>query len=48
VHAIRTYARQMMRDERNFFAYYFWQVYVITVDGNIQLTGPGGARPAKA
>jgi hypothetical protein len=48
VHAIRTYARQMMRDGRNFFAYYFWQVYVLTVDGNIQLTGPGGARPAKA
>jgi len=46
VHAIRTYARQMMRDERNFIGYYFWQVYVRTVDGNIQLTGPGGVRPA--
>jgi hypothetical protein len=46
VHAIRTYARQIGRDARNFRAYYLWQVYVRTVDGNIQLTGPGGARPA--
>lgn len=46
VHAIRTYARQMTRDPRHYFAYYFWQVYVLTVDGQVQLTGPGGARPA--
>jgi hypothetical protein len=48
VHAIRTYARQIGRDARNYRAYYFWQVYVLTVDGNVQLTGPGGARPARA
>ncbi|MDQ3964767.1 MAG: lytic transglycosylase domain-containing protein [Actinomycetota bacterium] len=46
VRAIRTYARQMTRDPRNFFAYYFWQVFVLTTDGNVQLTGPGGVRPA--
>jgi len=46
VHAIRTYARQIGRDARNYRSYYLWQVYVLTVDGNIQLTGPGGARPA--
>lgn len=46
VHAIRTYARQINRDPRNFFAYYFWQVFVFTTEGNVQLTGPGGVRPA--
>lgn len=46
VHAIKTYARQIHRDPRNFFAYYFWQVFVLTTEGNVQLTGPGGARPA--
>lgn len=46
VHAIRTYARQIRRDERNFFAYYLWQVFVLTTEGNVQLTGPGGVRPA--
>ncbi|HEV3472813.1 MAG TPA: lytic transglycosylase domain-containing protein [Actinomycetota bacterium] len=46
VHAIRTYARQMTRDPRNFYAYYFWQVFVLTTDGQVQLTGPGGVRPA--
>ena len=46
VHAIRTYARQIQRDPRNFFAYYFWQVFVATTEGNVQLTGPGGVRPA--
>ena len=46
VHAIRTYARQINRDPRNFFAYYFWQVFVLTTEGNVQLTGPGGVRPA--
>lgn len=47
VAAIRTYARQMRRDPRNYFAYYLWQVYVLTTEGNVQLTGPGGVRPAK-
>lgn len=46
VRAIRTYARQINRDPRNFFAYYLWQVFVLTTEGNVQLTGPGGVRPA--
>lgn len=46
VHAIRTYARQIRRDPRNFFAYYLWQVFVLTTEGSVQLTGPGGVRPA--
>lgn len=47
VHAIRTYARQMRRDTRNYYIYYLWQVYVLTTEGNVQLTGPGGVRPAR-
>ena len=46
VDAIQIYARQMRRDPRNFYAYYLWQVFVRTTEGTIQLTGPGGVRPA--
>ena len=46
VHAIRTYARQITRDERNYYAFYLYQVYVLTTDGLVRLTGPGGVRPA--
>ncbi len=45
VDAIQTYARYMRRDERNFYLYYFWEVFVLTTRGDVQLTGPGGARP---
>ena len=41
VDAIELYAREMMRDERAFHAYYFWQVFVTTTKGDVQLTGPG-------
>jgi len=41
VDAIQTYARHMERDPRNFYAYYFWQVFVITTKGDVQLSGPG-------
>ncbi|MFN2526154.1 MAG: transglycosylase SLT domain-containing protein [Actinomycetota bacterium] len=44
VDAIQTYARYMKRDERNFYLYYFWEVFVLTTRGDVQLTGPGGAR----
>ena len=44
VDAIVTYAREMMRDERAFYSYYFWQVFVLTTKGDLQLTGPGAAR----
>jgi soluble lytic murein transglycosylase-like protein len=41
VDAIWAYARQMMEDERDFFAYYNWQVFVLTTKGDRRLTGPG-------
>lgn len=44
VDAIQLYAREMMRDERAFYGYYFWQVFVTTTRGEVQLTGPGSAR----
>jgi Transglycosylase SLT domain len=42
VNAILTYYNEMRRDPRNFYAYYFWQVFVKTTKGDVQLTGPGG------
>jgi hypothetical protein len=44
VDAIVTYAREIMRDERAFYSYYFWQVFVLTTKGDLQLTGPGATR----
>jgi hypothetical protein len=44
VDAIVTYAREIMRDERRFYSYYFWQVFVLTTRGDLQLTGPGADR----
>jgi Transglycosylase SLT domain len=44
VDAIVTYAREIMRDERAFYSYYFWQVFVLTTKGDLQLTGPGAGR----
>lgn len=41
VKAILIYARQMMRDPETFYSYYHWQVYVLTKDGDLQLSGPG-------
>ncbi|HJR44828.1 MAG TPA: transglycosylase SLT domain-containing protein [Actinomycetota bacterium] len=41
VDAIQAYARHMRRNPRNFYAYYFWQVFVITTRGDVQLSGPG-------
>ena len=41
VDAVQAYARHIKRDPRNFYAYYFWQVYVITTKGDVQLSGPG-------
>ncbi|MEV0621561.1 transglycosylase SLT domain-containing protein [Nonomuraea sp. NPDC050404] len=40
VEAILLHARQMKRDPRAFYAYYTWQVYVITTKGERRLTGP--------
>lgn len=40
VDAVLLHARQMKRDVRNYYAYYNWQVYVITTRGERRLTGP--------
>ena len=39
--AVSSYAEVMRRNPNAFFAYYNWQVFVRTVDGDVQLTGPG-------
>ena len=41
VRAVSSYARVMRRDPRAFFSYYNWQVFVVTVDGDVRATGPG-------
>jgi membrane-bound lytic murein transglycosylase B len=41
VDAVTRYARQMRRDPRTFYAYYNWQVFVLTKHGDLRLTGPG-------
>jgi hypothetical protein len=41
VNAVRWYARTMMRFPDAYYAYYNWQVYVRTVDGDVRLSGPG-------
>jgi hypothetical protein len=40
VDAILLHARQIKRDARAYYAYYSWQVYVITTTGERRLTGP--------
>jgi len=40
VDAVMRYARQMTRDPRTFYAYYNWQVFVLTKHGDLRLTGP--------
>ena len=44
VRAILIYAKQMTKDPTAFYAYYHWQVYVLTKDGDLQLSGPGAAK----
>ncbi|MFC4535820.1 lytic murein transglycosylase [Sphaerisporangium dianthi] len=41
VDAVLLHTRQMKRDRRAFYAYYNWQVFVLTTDGERRLTGPG-------
>jgi hypothetical protein len=41
VDAVMAYARQMMGDPDDYFAYYNWQVFVETTSGSRRLTGPG-------
>ncbi|MFG1945810.1 lytic murein transglycosylase [Nonomuraea sp. NPDC048826] len=40
VNAIQLHARQIKRDPVNYYVYYNWQVYVITVKGERRVTGP--------
>jgi soluble lytic murein transglycosylase-like protein len=40
VDAVLAYARQMQLDPRSFYAYYNWQVFVLTSGGLRQITGP--------
>jgi hypothetical protein len=40
VNAVLRHARQMKRDVRNYYAYYNWQVFVLTTRGERRLTGP--------
>ncbi len=41
VNAILIYTGEITRDTRNFYSYYFWQVFVATRSGVVQITGPG-------
>jgi hypothetical protein len=41
VDAVLAYANQMAGDDRDYYAYYSWQVYVRTTSGVVRLTGPG-------
>jgi hypothetical protein len=41
VDAVLRYANQMRRDPRLYYAYYSWQVFVLTTSGDRRLTGPG-------
>lgn len=41
VSAVLRYANQMKRDRRNYYAYYSWQVFVLTTSGDRRITGPG-------
>ena len=41
VRAIEIYAKQMTHHPYAFPAYYHWQVYVLTKNGDLQLSGPG-------
>ncbi|MFF3444266.1 transglycosylase SLT domain-containing protein [Streptosporangium sp. NPDC002721] len=40
VDAVQLHARQIKRDIRNYYAYYNWQVFVVTTRGDRRLTGP--------
>ena len=41
VDAVLAYANQMAGDDHDYYAYYNWQVYVLTTSGVVRLTGPG-------
>jgi hypothetical protein len=41
VDAVLDYANQMIGDRRDYYAYYSWEVFVLTTKGDRRLTGPG-------
>ena len=41
VKAVWSYAKTMMRDPDTYYAFYNWQVFVRTTDGDVRLSGPG-------
>ena len=41
--AVLIYASEMARRPNSFYSYYFWQVFVRTTRGDVQLTGPGSS-----
>lgn len=41
VRAVWSYAKTMMRDPDTYQAFYNWQVFVRTTDGDVRLSGPG-------
>src|SRR2546422_6240032 len=41
VNAVLLYAKRMAADPRAYFAFYNWQVFVVTRSGDVRLTGPG-------
>ena len=45
VKTVQAYARQMRRHPFRYYDYYWWQVFIRTKDGAIQMTGPGTSRP---
>jgi hypothetical protein len=40
IDAVLRHTRQMKKDPRAYFAYYNWQVFVVTTRGDVRLTGP--------
>jgi membrane-bound lytic murein transglycosylase B len=40
VDAVLRHARQIKRDSRAYYAYYNWQVFVLTTRGDVRITGP--------
>ncbi|MFD9943412.1 transglycosylase SLT domain-containing protein [Nonomuraea sp. NPDC059023] len=40
VDAVLAHAAQIKRDPRSFYAYYNWQVFVLSAKGDVRLTGP--------
>ncbi|MGP4029053.1 lytic murein transglycosylase [Actinomadura sp. 3N407] len=44
VEAVLRHVRQMRKNPRAYYAYYNWQVFVVTTRGDVRLTGPGARR----